>query len=145
MLFGRQLLFPNLYPEIFSHTFSFFLFAIESILQPQNHGNWSSHFISLAISAWVILDPALRFILGLIHLMAYIYGQKIVAWYRSWCISFWQDKIWWCKYDIAGRFKWVRCLCSKQNESLHCTNTWKNFMSSWKQHTEYFCQLCCID
>ena len=101
----------------------FCLFDKDSILQSQNLGNWSPHFISIAITAWVILDPALCSILWLIHLMTYINGQMIVAVRdRSWCISCWWDKIW-CNPNIAGRFKWGRCLCFKQNWSLHFPKT----------------------
>ena len=93
----------------------FCLFGKDSILQSQNLGNWSPHFISIAISAWVILDPALCSILWLIHLTAYIHGQMIVVVRdRSRCISCWQDKVW-CDSSIAGRFKWAICLCFEQN------------------------------
>lgn len=93
----------------------FRLFDKDSILQFQNLRNCGSHFISIVISSWVILDPALCSILWLIHLMAYIHGQMVVIVRdRSCFISCWQDKIW---YDssIAGRCKRERCLCFKQN------------------------------
>lgn len=93
----------------------FCLFDKDRILQFQNLRNWGSHFISIVISAWVILDPALCSILWLIHLMAYIHGQMIVIVRdRSRFISCWQDKIWYDS-DIAGRYKWERCLCFNQN------------------------------
>lgn len=73
--------------QLFSHTALslaledrlFCLFDKARTLQSQNLGNSSPHFMSIAASAWVILDPTLFSVMWLIQLMGYIHGQMIVV------------------------------------------------------------------